>query len=90
MENNTPERPMHPEGEKVIMLHGFTNQEINLVVDAVKKSFPDPRRLVFAATTQTSLEYQVSRWIEELCLEKKQVMEMMRNYNKAQDSIKKD
>ncbi len=78
------ERPMHPQGEKVIMMHGLTGPEINLVVDILKKNFPEPGKLVFAATTHTSLEYQVGRWIDDLCEEKKQVQEMMRNYKKIQ------
>ncbi len=86
--SDSQNRPQSPEGEKVVMLHGFDSKELSLIVDLIKKNVSEPHKLVFASTTETSLTYTVEKWIEDLCLEKKQVLEMMRNYKKIKDGEK--
>ena len=50
---------------KVILLHGFSNQDVTQILNAYKqiKNMPPA---IFAATTETSLEWKVKELIKEL------------------------
>lgn len=50
---------------KVILMHGFTNEEVTKILDAYKKISQMPSS-IFAATTETSLNWKVKDLIAEL------------------------
>lgn len=53
---------------KSVFLHNFSNKEISLILKAVNTLYPDKRerkKLVFAKTTETSLQMKVKEWIED-------------------------
>jgi hypothetical protein len=52
--------------EKVIILHGFSNEEAVKILRSVKAASENPSELIFASTTPTSLEWKVSELIAEL------------------------
>ncbi|TVR02042.1 MAG: DUF3783 domain-containing protein [Spirochaetaceae bacterium] len=56
-----------PLDHKVIIMHGFTFEEINRVMKVVKQQFDAPRDLVFAKTTDTSLTMVLKDLIEDMC-----------------------
>ena len=56
-----------PLDHKVIIMHGFSFEEINQVMKAVKQQFEAPRDLVFAKTTNTSLTMVLKDLIEDMC-----------------------
>ncbi|TVR62058.1 MAG: DUF3783 domain-containing protein [Spirochaetaceae bacterium] len=49
------ERPKELDN-KVIILNGFSYEEINSIMRAVKPLFENPRDLIFAKTTEKSVE----------------------------------
>jgi hypothetical protein len=51
---------------KVIILNGFSNDEIAKIMSAVKKQFDTPRDLIFAKTTPNSLQMKLTELIEDL------------------------
>jgi hypothetical protein len=50
---------------KTILMHGFTHEEALAVMRAVKQTLKEPRRLIFALSTQQSLQKK----LEDLLLE---------------------
>lgn len=52
---------------KVIIMHGFSYEEINRIMKVVKQQFDTPRDLVFAKTTDTSLTMVLKDLIEDMC-----------------------
>ena len=51
---------------KVVIMNGFTHEEIHRIMRAVKKEFETPRDLIFAMTTETSLEMKLKDLIEDM------------------------
>ena len=47
-------------------MHGLTYAEIDLVMRAVKKELDNPRDVIFAKTTDNSLQMKVHDLIEDL------------------------
>ncbi len=52
--------------EKVVIFHGFTKEELNAALKAVKEALGRKVDLIAAVTTPTSLEWKVKDLIEEL------------------------
>lgn len=51
---------------KTVFLHNFSNKEISLILSAITKFYPDKedrKKLVFARTTEKSLQMKVNEWI---------------------------
>ena len=53
-------------GQRVIIMHGLSYAEIDLVMRAVKKDLENPRDIIFAKTTDNSLTMKVSDLIDDL------------------------
>lgn len=60
---------------KVIIMHGYTHDEINTVMKAVKSLFTDRRNLVFAKTTKKSLQMKLGELIEDMCEDHEYLLE---------------
>ncbi|MCG8481307.1 MAG: DUF3783 domain-containing protein [Spirochaetales bacterium] len=52
--------------QRVIIMHGLSYAEIDLVMRAVKKELERPRDIIFAKTTDNSLTMKVGELIEDL------------------------
>jgi len=52
--------------QKVIIMHGFTYEQIDLIMNAVKKQFDSSADLIFAKTTENSVKMRVADLIEDL------------------------
>ncbi len=48
-------------------MHGYTYEEINKVMKAVKSLFVERRNLVFATSTERSLQMKLGELIEDMC-----------------------
>ncbi len=59
----------------VILLHGLSQDEALAVMRAAKAALPDPAKLAFAMTTQTSLTWTVAELMEHLAEEHASMME---------------
>ncbi|MCA1753270.1 MAG: DUF3783 domain-containing protein [Spirochaeta sp.] len=60
MGNQKPEQREAPELQnRVVLLNGFTNEELDLVMRAVRSAVANPRQLIFAKTTPTSIEMKL-------------------------------
>jgi len=59
------ERPKELDN-KVIIMNGFTFEEINKIINAVKKEFENPRDLIFAKTTDNSLQMKLADLIVDM------------------------
>ncbi len=64
---------------KVLIMNGFSNQEISLIMKTLKEQFEKPEELIFATTTAHSLEMKVREVIEDLSGEH----EYFKNKNKG-------
>ncbi|AFG37063.1 DUF3783 domain-containing protein [Spirochaeta africana] len=51
---------------KVVIMNGFTHEEIHRVMRAVKQEFEAPRDLIFAMTTEQSLEMKLKDLIVDM------------------------
>lgn len=51
---------------KVIIMNGFSNEEISTIMRVVKQQFEKPRDLIFAKTTKTNLEMKLGELIEDV------------------------
>ena len=51
---------------QVIIMHGFSNEQIGRIMQAVKGLFPAPRDLIFAKTTENSLRMQLDELITDI------------------------
>ncbi len=57
----------HPSLEnKVVIMNGFDYEEITRIMRAVKALFDNPRDLIFAKTTDSSLEMKLSELIIDM------------------------
>lgn len=54
------------EQQRVIIMHGMSLAEIDLVMRAAKKVLENPRDVIFAKTTENSLKMKVQALIEDL------------------------
>jgi hypothetical protein len=52
--------------ERVIIMHGLSNAEMDLVMRAAKRELENPRDVIFAKTTENSLKMKVGALIEDL------------------------
>ena len=52
--------------QRVIIMHGLSYAEIDLVMRAVKKELESPRDIIFAKTTDNSLTMKVGELIKDL------------------------
>ncbi|TVQ37811.1 MAG: DUF3783 domain-containing protein [Spirochaetaceae bacterium] len=68
------ERPKELDN-KVIIMNGFSYEEINSIMRAVKKLFDVPRDLIFAKTTETSL----TMTLQDLIVDMSQDHEYLKN-----------
>jgi hypothetical protein len=59
------ERPKELDN-KVIIMNGFTYEEINKIMNAVKKLFDTPKDLIFAKTTEQSVEMKLKDLIVDM------------------------
>ncbi len=67
MENTTPEQNEAPElKNRVVLLNGFTNEELDAVMRAVRSAVANPRDLIFAKTTPTSLQMKLTDLIVDI------------------------
>ncbi len=55
-----------PLENKVIIMNGFSNAEIARIMKSVKSLFDNPRDLIFAKTTETSLQMKLADLIEDM------------------------
>lgn len=51
---------------KVIIMNGFTDREIHQIINAVKKLFDNPKDLIFAKTTDTSVNMKLKDLIVDM------------------------
>ncbi len=56
--------------EKVIIFHGFTGEELEILIKILKKDFPKYKDTILATTTETSLNWKVKELINELIEER--------------------
>lgn len=54
--------------ERLLLLHGFTEEELPILMRACRTLFPN-KDLVFAVTTETNMEWKVSELIDEVLKE---------------------
>jgi hypothetical protein len=64
-EQEQQEKPKELEN-KVIIMNGFTYEEINKIINSVKKLFDNPKDLIFAKTTETSVEMKLKDLIVDM------------------------
>lgn len=66
-DQTTPEQNAAPElKNRVVILNGFTNEELDLVMRAVRSAVSSPRDLIFAKTTPTSLQMKLTDLIVDI------------------------
>ncbi|MDR1933599.1 MAG: DUF3783 domain-containing protein [Spirochaetales bacterium] len=51
---------------KTLILHDFSRDEVSLLVDLVKKNWPEPHELIFAMTTPVSVKRKLKAVLNEL------------------------
>jgi len=61
--NLDEKEPQH----KVIIMHGYSAEEINKIMKTVKSLFTNTRNFVFAKSTKKSLETKLGDLIEDMC-----------------------
>ncbi len=54
-----------PDG-KMILLHGFSRDELGAVMAAVKAAVADPGEIAFAVTTPTNIQWKVGDLVTEV------------------------
>lgn len=52
--------------QRVIIMNGFSAAEMDTILKAVKKSVSDPKDVIFAMTTKTSVEMKLRDLIEDM------------------------
>ena len=55
-----------PPQQPAIILHGFSNQDIDLILRSIKQLFIPKRDIVFAKTTPTSLKMRLETLIADI------------------------
>ncbi len=71
---------------KVIILNGFSYEEIDKIMRSVKPQFENPRDLIFAKTTPTSLKMTVEDLIEDISEDHDYLKKNPPNLKKKKDS----
>jgi len=66
--------------EKVIIFHGFTGEELEIIIKILRKDFPDYKNTILATTTETSLEWKLKELIKEL-IEEREYFKKQTNKN---------
>ena len=56
-------------GQKVILLHGFSREEVLAAMRAIKTALPAARDAAFATTTETNLTWKVTELLEQVAKE---------------------
>jgi Domain of unknown function (DUF3783) len=51
---------------RVVLLHGFSNEEINEILKAVKSVAEDPSDIAFAMSTPTNMEWKIKDFIKDV------------------------
>jgi len=59
--------------KKVIIFHGFSGEELNLVLDGINQIEGKPENIIMATTTKTSLKWKVKDLVSELIQEHKEM-----------------
>ncbi len=54
---------------KLVLLHGFSNEEAVAMMRALKAAAADPGEIAFAVTTPTNLEWKIKDLVEQVRLE---------------------
>lgn len=52
--------------QRVIIMHGMSNAELDLIMRAVRKTLENPRDIIFAKTTENSVNMKVGALIKDL------------------------
>lgn len=52
--------------QRVIIMNGFSAEEMDTILKVVKKSVSNPKDVIFAMTTKTSVEMKVRDLIEDM------------------------
>ena len=52
--------------QRVIIMNGFSAEEMDTILKVVKKSVSDPQDVIFAMTTKTSVEMKLRDLIEDM------------------------
>jgi hypothetical protein len=55
--------------EKIVLLHGFDQEDVLVIMRAVKAALPAAREAAFATTTPSNLEWKVSDLLEHIAEE---------------------
>lgn len=79
------ESATNPLDNKVIILNGFSYEEIDKIMRSVKPHFDNPRDLIFAKTTPTSLKMTVEDLIEDISEDHEYLKKNPPNLKKKQD-----
>ncbi len=58
-----------PQGQRVILFHGFTREELMLLINLLNSHPQVPRDIIMATTTETSLQWKVADLLGELAKE---------------------
>jgi hypothetical protein len=51
---------------KLVLMHGFTNEEAVAMMRAVKAASVDPEEIAFAITTSTNLEWKIKDLVDQV------------------------
>ena len=51
---------------KVILLHGFSQEEMSKILRVVKAAVDDPQEIAFAMTTPTNLQWKIKDFINDV------------------------
>ena len=62
--------------ERIVVLHGFTQEEAGLIMRAVKGSVAAAADAAFAMTTETNLEWRLSALVEHVSEEHREFRKM--------------
>ena len=52
--------------QRVVLMNGFSAEEMDTILKAVKKAVSDPQDVIFAMTTKTSVEMKLRDLIEDM------------------------
>ena len=62
--------------EKLVMFHGFEQEEVLEFVRLIKAGFQKPREVAFCMTTETNLEWKIKDLIADVTEEHQYMMRM--------------
>ncbi len=66
------------EDQKIVILHGFEQEEVLAALRALKAALPSARDAAFATTTPTNLGWRLSDLLEHVAEEHRQFRESRR------------